>query len=199
VRFLALLVLATGLAIPAASAQPEAAKSPGPTTSESAKTSDEYPQNELRGWQWANFILLLAILGYLGVRMGRPYFAGQTQTIRKDLEEARRRREEAERRMAEVQQKLNNLGAEIASFRQNVLAEQGVEADRMRKQAESDLIHVQQSASQQIETLGKHLRLELRRFASHLALELAEQRIRGRMTSDAQRRLNDRFIQDLRA
>jgi F0F1-type ATP synthase membrane subunit b/b' len=153
----------------------------------------------MRGWQWANFIVLAGVLAYFGVKFGKPYFDGQTQIIRKGLDEARVRREEAERRSAEVQAKLNNLGAEIASFRQNVLAEQNMQAERMRKQAETDLLQVNASAVQQIETLGKHLRLDLKRYASRLALELAEQRLRSRMTPSEQQVLTNRFVQDLKA
>jgi F-type H+-transporting ATPase subunit b len=194
VRFLALLVVAGGLAIPAAWAQPES-----PKAAKSTQSTDEYPQNELRGWQWANFALLMTVLIYLGVKLGKPYFNGQTEALRKSLDEARQRREEAERRSEEIQRKIANLGAEIASFRQSVLTEQGVEAERMRRQAEEDLRHLETSSEQQIETLGKHLRLELRRHASKLALELAEQRIRDRMTPEVQQKLTSRFIQDLRA
>jgi F-type H+-transporting ATPase subunit b len=141
----------------------------------------------------------MTVLIYLGVKLGKPYFNGQTEALRKSLDEARQRREEAERRSEEIQRKIANLGAEIASFRQSVLTEQGVEAERMRRQAEEDLRHLETSSEQQIETLGKHLRLELRRHASKLALELAEQRIRDRMTPEVQQKLTSRFIQDLRA
>jgi F0F1-type ATP synthase membrane subunit b/b' len=119
--------------------------------------------------------------------------------IRKGLDEARQRREEADRRSAEVQAKLNNLGAEIASFRQNVLAEQNIQAERMRRQVETDLLQVAASAGQQIETLGKHLRLDLKRYASKLALELAEQRLLSRMTPAAQESLTHRFVESLKA
>lgn len=187
----AVLLLLGGLAVaPALSSQPE-------TPQEVQKSAE--PEDEMLGWKWANFVVLAGVLLCFGVKFGKPYFAGQTETLRKGLEEARRRREEAERRAAEVQTKLANLGAEIASFRQSVLTEQGVQAERLRRQAEEDLLHVQANSAQQIETLGKHLRLELRRHASQLALELAEQRIRGRMTPAAQQSLTDRFIQGLRA
>jgi F0F1-type ATP synthase membrane subunit b/b' len=55
------------------------------------------------------------------------------------------------------------------------------------------------NSSQQIETLGKHARLDLRRFASSLALELAEQRIRQRMNPAIQATLTSDFVEKLKA
>ncbi len=153
----------------------------------------------MSGWEWANFLILGAVLGYYGVKLGKPYFEGQTREINSGLEEARRRRTEADQRSEEVQRKLDNLGVDIENFRATVLAEQDAQADRMRKQAELDLQRVQATAEQQIESIGKQARLELRRHASRLALELAEQRVRERMNPAMQDALADQFAGNLRA
>jgi F0F1-type ATP synthase membrane subunit b/b' len=39
---------------------------------------------------------------------------------------------------------------------------------------------------------------ELRKYSAELALDLAQQRIRSRMTQDTQNSLADKFLQDLR-
>ena len=153
----------------------------------------------MSGWEWANFAMLAAVLAYVGVKYGAPYFAGQTKQINTGLDEARRRRAEAEKRSEEVQRKLNNLGADIESFRATVLTEQAAQADRMRKQAATDLQRVQATAEQQIDSVGKQARLDLRRHASKLALELAEQRVRERMNPGLQDELAGQFVENLRA
>ncbi len=153
----------------------------------------------MSAWEWANFAILAAVLAYFGVKLGKPYFAGQTKQINTGLAEARRRREEAEKRSEQVQRKLNNLGSDIENFRAAVLTEQAGQADRMRKQAELDLQRLQATAEQQIDSVGKQARLDLRRHASKLALELAEQRVRERMNPALQDELAGQFVADLRA
>jgi F-type H+-transporting ATPase subunit b len=156
-------------------------------------------ERDMSAWEWANFAILAAVLAYFGVKLGKPYFAGQTKQINTGLAEARRRREEAEKRSEQVQRKLNNLGSDIENFRAAVLTEQAGQADRMRKQAELDLQRLQATAEQQIDSVGKQARLDLRRHASKLALELAEQRVRERMNPALQDELAGQFVADLRA
>ena len=145
------------------------------------------PEKDLTGWQWANFLVLAAGLGYLGVRMGAPYFRTQSSLIGQHLEQARQRRLEAESRAAEVNRKLDNLGADIEALRGAVLREQAEQLERLKKQAEIEMDRVHINAAQQIEIASKQARLELQRYASRLAIELAEQRARARMNPGVQR------------
>jgi F-type H+-transporting ATPase subunit b len=151
------------------------------------------------GWRWANFALLVAILVWVGNKYANPYFTGQTQIIRQGLDEARRHREDAERRSADVQAKLANIGQEIEKFRRTALAEQSSEMERQRQRMRAEVEATWANASQQIETLGKHARRDLRHFASSLALELAEQRIRQRMNPATQAALTGDFVEKLKA
>ncbi len=162
-----------------------------------AGKSTPVQENDLAGWKWANFVVLAAVIGYYGWKLGSPYFAGRTETIQHGLTEARRRSAEAQRRSDEVQRKLDDLGSEIELFRVSVLAGQAEQVERMRQQAALDNERIRANSAQQIETLGKNARLELQRHASRLALQLAEQRLRGRMNPEMQTRITGQFVSDL--
>ena len=192
-HFFACLLFCGLVIAPCLYAQTETAKT------ENQGSANAPPEKDLTGWQWANFLILAAVLGYFGVKMGAPYFRNQSQTIVQGLDEARQQKLRAEIRASEVNRKLDNLGADIEALRHNVLQDQAAQIERMQKQAEIELQRVHSNAAQQIEMASKQARLELQRYASKLALELAEQRARQRMTPDIQRSLTNQFVESLRA
>ena len=156
-------------------------------------------EKDMVGWQWANFIVLAGVVAYLVVKYGTPYFAGQTSSIQDALADARQRREEAERRSAEVQRRLANLGAEVTAFRADVLTTREAETSRLKTKTEDEIARIFASARHQIDSFAKTTRLELRRHAADVALQLAEQRLRARMNPAIQHSLNRAFIDDLKA
>jgi F-type H+-transporting ATPase subunit b len=166
------------------------------TTSEQKEIAGGDP--DLTLWRWANFAVLFGVIGYYAVKLGRPYFNRQTESINQGLEEARRRRAEAEQRSADVQQKLSHLGDEIESLRKTILEEQRLEAERMRERLRDELDRMNANTLQQIESLAKHERLALQRYASTLALELAERRVRFIMNPELQDSLSGQFVESLR-
>ncbi len=194
-RFTAFLIAATFAFVLFANVPLARAQAKSPETSD--KKSEEEP--DMLGWKWANFAVLAAGLAWLGVKKGSPYFSAQMQTIRQGLEEARRNRAASDARAAEVQQKLANIGAEIEQFRSTVIAEQNAEVERLGQRMRNEMEASWANAAQQIESTGKNARLDLRRYASSLALELAEQRIRGRMNPAVQASLTNDFVRKLKA
>jgi F0F1-type ATP synthase membrane subunit b/b' len=60
------------------------------------------------------------------------------------------------------------------------------------------LQRIQAQSAQEIELMSRAASAELRKYSAELALDLAQQRIRSRMTQDTQNSLADQFLQDLR-
>ena len=58
----------------------------------------------------------------------------------------------------------------------------------------ADLAKIQLHAEQEIAAAGKQARLELKRYAAELALQLAEKKIAARMTPPAQEALVNSFV-----
>jgi F0F1-type ATP synthase membrane subunit b/b' len=151
--------------------------------------------NEL--WKWPNFLLLAWLLGYLIKKHGAPLLAARSEQIRQDLEAGEKAKAEAEARAAAVQAKIANLGREIAEFRSTARVGLEQEAERIRRDAAADMSRIEQHAAVEIVAIGKHARLELRQYAAGLALDLAEQKIRSRMSPDVQATLLENFAGDM--
>jgi F-type H+-transporting ATPase subunit b len=141
----------------------------------------------LQGWKWANFLLLAAGLGYLIGKNGGPFFAARSQSISKDISESEQIRRDAEARAADVDRRLANLGADIAALRAESQREAQSETERL----------IQAHATHEIAAAQKAARMDLRRYSGELAVELAEQKIRARMTPATQDHLVRGFVRDL--
>jgi len=72
------------------------------------------------------------------------------------------------------------------------------ESERISRETELRLKKIQGQAMQEIALIARAGRDDLRRYSAQLALELAEQRLRSRLTQDTQDGLVDGFLQDLR-
>jgi F-type H+-transporting ATPase subunit b len=170
------------------------AQEPSAKSHESAASESEGPSPI---WAWANFAILVGGLGYLAVKKGGPWFASRSQEIRKGIARAEEIRADAEARANAVDLKIAGLETAISALRADAHREQSVEAERIRQQTAADLARIQQHASAEIDAAGKAARLELKRYAAQVALDLAEQKIRRQMTPDVQTALVEDFSRNL--
>lgn len=187
---------AAGVGVLLAASVVTAQESPGKAAHEA--TSHEAASEEPSPiWAWANFAILAGGLGYLIVKKGGPWFQSRSLAIRKGIAEAEDIRRGAEASAAEVDRRLAGLQTEIEKLRADAQREQSAEAERIRQQSAADLARIQGHAAREIESAGKTARLELKRYAAQLAVDLAEQKIRRQMTPEVQAALIERFGQDL--
>ena len=149
------------------------------------------------GWKWANFVLLVAGLGYLLAKTLPPLFKSRTEEIQKGIAEARAIKQEADKTAADVAARTATLGADIEKFRVEAKAEMQQEGERIRQETAAHIARLEQQAQQDIEMTGKLARRELKSYAAKLSLDLAEQRVRARLDASTERGLVDAFIQDL--
>jgi F-type H+-transporting ATPase subunit b len=149
-------------------------------------------------WKWANFLLLAGALGYLIGKNAGPFFAARSAGIRKDMETSLAQRKDAEMRAAEVERRLANLEADIAALRGEGDRDARVEAERMERQTAAEIAKIQAHSEREIASAGKAARMELKRYAAELAVQLAEQKVRARMTPDTQDALVQGFVRNLK-
>ncbi|HEY3638271.1 MAG TPA: hypothetical protein VGK90_08960, partial [Rhizomicrobium sp.] len=71
------------------------------------------------------------------------------------------------------------------------------EQERMRQQTATEMVKIRAHAEQEIASAGKADRLELKKYSAELAVALAEQKLRARITPDAQEALVRGFVRDL--
>ena len=187
-RRLATAVLALGLlaAVPAVFAQEEHKK-------EAAEEG-----GNLAIWKWANFVILAGAVGYLIGKNAGPFFDGRSRQIRKEIIEADEARQAAETRVAEVERRLANLEGEIASLREEAAKEAEAETHRLAQHSANEIAKVQAHSEQEIASAAKAARMELKRYASELAIGLAERKLRDRITPETQEALVQGFVHDLK-
>jgi F0F1-type ATP synthase membrane subunit b/b' len=184
-RFTVFLVFATVLALtPCARAQ------------ENART--EQRSEPAIGWQIANFAILAGFLGYLIYKNAGKFFQARTEQIQRELVESAKAKQEGEARVAEIETRIAKLGAEIERMRTAMRQEMAAEGERIRLDTERHIRRVQEQAEQEIENMIKAARRELKTYSAELAFRLAEEQLKGRITSDVENNLVSSFIADLR-
>lgn len=154
--------------------------------------------SHLQMWKWANFLVLAGALGYLMAKMLPPLFASRSQAITKDMAESRKIRQDAEVRAADVERRLASLEAEIAALRAESQKETAAETERLASHTASEIAKIQAQSERDIAAAGKAARTDLKRYAAGLAIDLAEQKIRARMTPATEDRLVRGFVRDLK-
>jgi F-type H+-transporting ATPase subunit b len=152
----------------------------------------------LQIWKWANFLVLAGGIGYLIGKKGGPFFAARSLKIGKDIVDAGVVRKDAEARAAEVERRLANLEAEIAALRAESGQEEEAEIGRFGRHTAAEIVKTQELAEREIAAAGKAARMELKRYCAELAMELAEKKIRARMTPETQDALVRGFVRDLK-
>jgi F-type H+-transporting ATPase subunit b len=151
--------------------------------------------NEL--WKWPNFLLLAVLLGYLIKKQGGPFLEERSRQIRESLDAGKKAKAEADALAASVEKKFATLDREISELRAASQADLERETQRIRRDAEAEIKRVEQQTAAEIESLGKRATIELKQFAASLAMDLAEQKIRSRMSPDVQATLLNNFAGDI--
>jgi F-type H+-transporting ATPase subunit b len=184
-RLLWILLLFT-IIVPAAVAQEAGGK----------KEASFAEEHEL-ALKWANFLLLAGGLGYLIRKNAGPFFVARTQKIREQMILGEEARKNAEQRAAEVDRRLAGLDAEIAALRAESQKVAASEGERMQRETVAQIAKMRAQAQQEIAAAGKAARAELKRYAADLAIGLAGQKLRVRVTPGTQEALVRGFVRDL--
>jgi F-type H+-transporting ATPase subunit b len=161
-----------------------------------AAESGPAENSSLEMWKWVNFLILAGLIGWLIVKQGGPALAARSREIGEGLAAGEKAKAEADARAAEVQAKLSTLAAEIASMQAGAREELARESDRIRAESQKEIARIHQQLEQEVASAGKIARLEVQRFAAKLAIDLAEQKVRARMTPDVQAALLQGFVDD---
>jgi F-type H+-transporting ATPase subunit b len=148
-------------------------------------------------WQTLNFLILAGLLGWLVVKQGGPLLASRSKEITEGLAAGEIAKAEAEARAAEVDAKLGNLEKEIGALRGSAREEREREADRIRRETGAEIARIHYQAEMEIDSAGKQARLDVQRAAAALAIDLAEKKVRARMSTDMQSALLETFLKDL--
>jgi F0F1-type ATP synthase membrane subunit b/b' len=189
----ATLAIWLALAVPCVWAQHEPASERGEKAAEAEHEGGE----GLELWAWANFALLAAGLTYVFRKNAVPYFTQRGIGIRKSMVEADEARADAERRISAVEARLANLKTDIQSLKDTAMAEAKSEHERVRHETVAEMTKIRHNAEQEIVSAGKAARAELKRYSASLAIGVAAEKVRARMSPATQDALVRGFVRDM--
>ncbi|MBI2688120.1 MAG: ATP synthase F0 subunit B [Acidobacteria bacterium] len=148
-------------------------------------------------WKWANFAVLAGGLGYVIAKNAPAYFASRNEEIRKGLEEGAELQREANARTAAMEARLKNLEGEIVEMKTRAKADIAAEGDRIQAETTVAIAKIQAHAESEIAAAAKNERALLKAHAADLALKMAEDKLRGQITSQTDAGLIQGFLKRL--
>jgi F-type H+-transporting ATPase subunit b len=141
-----------------------------------------------------NFAVLVGTVAYFARRPFAQYLADRGAQIRTDLVRARETRDEAGRQIAEIESKMQALPAEIDVLRSRGREEVAAEAARIDEAAAQERDRLLEATRREIELQLRIARRDLVTHAADLAVQVARERIRERITGEDQARLVDQYL-----
>ena len=206
------LVLCAG--VRPAAAQPPAGDGHAPTASQEQPSheapvsegavSEGHTSEEQHGespWAFAgklfNFAVLVGLLVYFLRQPIRTYLADRSTQIRTDLVTAAAMKEDAARQIIEIDAKLKQLPGELDALRDRGRREIAGEQARIEQAATAERDRLLEQTRREIDLQLRAARRDLVTHAADLAVQVARERIRSRITTEDQRRLLDRYLEQV--
>jgi F-type H+-transporting ATPase subunit b len=145
-----------------------------------------------------NFAILAGGLYYLTGKSVSNYLRTRSETIRKDLVDAKALRREAEQQLAAVRGRLAALPGELSQLKQRGEEELAAEKVRLANATAAERARVQEQTRREIELTSRLARRELMLHSANLSMTLARKRIERDITPEDQARLIDAYKPEVR-
>lgn len=144
-----------------------------------------------------NFAVLFGGLAFILIKPLRAFFRNRTDQVRKVLEDSEAEKRRAEEMLEEARTRLASLASEVEAVKKAAETEGRAEQENIRRLAAEEAEKIKRLAKADMEAQVRAGVLELKRHAAGLAVERAMERIRERLTPEAQIGLIDRSIENL--
>jgi len=135
------------------------------------------PDQSKLAFQLTNFLLLALGIAWVVAKMLPKVLRGRTETIQKNLVDARTATEEARTRLSSVEERLSKLDGEIAALRAQAEQDAGKEEVRIKAAVEDEKQKILASAEQEIAAATMHAQKLLQQHAAELAIEQAARKL----------------------
>ncbi len=149
------------------------------------------------GWKIINFLLIAAIIVYFARKPFAQFLKGRTEAIQKSLDEARTARELSEKALRDVEERLRLKDQEIAGIIAASTRSGEVEREALIKEAERMSRKVMEQARANVDFELKRARDAIRQEAAELAVELAERKLKEKLTPGEQKKLLEESLAKL--
>jgi F-type H+-transporting ATPase subunit b len=148
-------------------------------------------------WQVVNFAILVAILLFFARKPIRDLLKNRTESIQKSIEEAREAREKAEEALAKVEERLKEKDREVADILATAERSGLKEREAIIEEGERLSRKIVEQARANIEYELKQAREAIKAEAVELAMEIAEKKIREKLSEEEQKRLFEESLKKL--
>ena len=145
-----------------------------------------------------NFAILIGTLVYLLRSPLAAYLNDRGTQIRSDLVNAAEMKRTAAAQLEEIDRRMKALPGELEALRAQGAQEIAAEEARIRAAAAAERDRLLEQARRDIDQHVKIAERELVSHAADLAVGVAAERIRKTITDDDQKRLADRYVQQLK-
>jgi F-type H+-transporting ATPase subunit b len=146
-------------------------------------------------WPVLNFVVLLALLIY-GFKKAdiKGYFKKRTELIEQTLNEARQAKELAQKALAEVEERLKVKDKEIEEIVASAKYSGEREKARLAEEGERMKEKIMEQARTNIEFELKRAKESIKEEAVEIAMELAEKKLKEKMTKEEQMKLLEESV-----
>lgn len=144
--------------------------------------------------RFVNLFILFGIIYYFVREPIGKFFDERRLSIQRRMSQARREEEEATAKLTSIEVRVKDLDKERAALREEAEKEAAAERRRLLDQAQQDAEKIVAAARRDIDHLTRVAQKELREYAAHLSVELAERQVRREMSEQDEERVVERFF-----
>lgn len=167
----------------------------GPIVKWTATTFNLSPELASNIYTYANFGLLVLLIGVPLFRWLPKFLRARSEKVRNDIESARKVTEDANTRLSAIESKLSGLDGEINKIRAQVEAESREDETRIKSTIAEESARIVAAAEQEISASAAQAQRSLRHFAADLAIDQATSQMV--LTPQADQALISEFISDV--
>lgn len=140
-------------------------------------------------WKILNFAILVAVLAYFMNKPLKEFLRKRTELIEKTLREAKEAKELAEKALAEVEERLKLKDKEMEEILSRTRLSADKEKDLLIQQGEQMKDKILEQAKNNIDYELRLAKEAIKAEAVELAMELAEKKLKDKLTREEQTRL----------
>lgn len=155
-----------------------------------------YPGLEL--WKFVNLAIFLAFGIYIMRRPISEALSTRREAIKKELVQAQEQKALAVAKMAEADSLLSRVDTDVRAVTEQSHKEAEAEKQRVAAAAAREIEKLKQQAEREMDNAAKVARKSLRQFLAQKSVEFARERVRGEISPEADRRLIEDSIGELR-
>ncbi len=146
-------------------------------------------------WPVINFLLLVALLTYAMKKADiKGFFRKRTELIEQSLKEAREAKELAQRALAEVEGRLKMIDKEVEEIIASAKMSGEKEKGRLVEEGDKLKEKILEQAKTNIDFEVKQAKATIKKEAVEIAMELAEKKLREKLTREEQLKLLEESV-----